>query len=89
MLAPFLGSGSTINVCKKLNRYYYGMEKSKEYFNIKFSPFMLRVTKSKKKNIPSALHVDNTARVQTVNKKQNRRFYSIINEFYKQTNVPD
>tara|TARA_B100001057_G_scaffold500491_1_gene615867 strand:- start:13317 stop:15521 length:2205 start_codon:yes stop_codon:yes gene_type:complete len=63
-------------------------EKSKEYFNIKFSPFMLRVTKSKKKNIPSALHVDNTARVQTVNKKQNRRFYSIINEFYKQTNVP-
>ena len=63
-------------------------EKSKEYFNIKFSPFMLRVTKSKKKNIPSALHVDNTARVQTVNKKQNKRFYSIINEFYKLTNIP-
>ena len=49
---------------------------------------MLRVTKSKKKNIPSALHVDNTARVQTVNKKQNKRFYSIINEFYKLTNIP-
>ena len=33
VLDPFLGSGSTINVCKKLNRYYYGMEKSKEYFD--------------------------------------------------------
>jgi len=33
VLDPFLGSGSTVNVCKKLNRYYYGMEKSKEYFN--------------------------------------------------------
>ena len=30
----------------------------------------------------------NTTKQQTVNKKQNRRFYSIINEFYKQTNVP-
>jgi len=33
VLDPFLGSGSTVNVCKKLNRYYYGMEKSKEYFD--------------------------------------------------------
>ena len=33
VLDPILGSGSTVNVCKKLNRYYYGMEKSKEYFD--------------------------------------------------------
>ena len=46
-------------------------ERSKEYFNLKYSPFMLRVTKSNKKNIPSALHVDGTARVQTVFKELN------------------
>ncbi len=64
-------------------------EKSLEYFYLKKSPFMLRVTKcKKKKKIPSALHVDNTARVQTVNKSENKKFYSIINEFYKITNVP-
>ena len=63
-------------------------EKSKEYFNLKHSPFMLRVTKSNKKNIPSALHVDNTARVQTVSIKQNKRFYTIIKEFSKLTKVP-
>ena len=62
---------------------------STKFFNLKDSPFMLRVTKCKKKKlIPSALHVDNTARVQTVNKKQNSNFYSIINEFYKITGVP-
>ena len=63
-------------------------ERSKEYFNLKYSPFMLRVTKCNKKNIPSALHVDNTARVQTVNIKQNKKFYSIIKEFSKLTKVP-
>ena len=63
-------------------------ERSKEYFNLKYSPFMLRVTKSNKKNIPSALHVDGTARVQTVNIKQNKKFYSIIKEFSKLTKVP-
>ena len=33
VLDPFLGSGSTINVCKNMNRNYIGMEKSKEYFD--------------------------------------------------------
>tara|TARA_B100000780_G_scaffold279213_1_gene256576 strand:+ start:4192 stop:6408 length:2217 start_codon:yes stop_codon:yes gene_type:complete len=66
------------------------MEKySEKFFNLKTSPFMLRVTKCKKgKLIPSTLHVDNTARVQTVNQKQNSNFYSIINEFYKITGIP-
>ena len=64
-------------------------EHSLDYFNVAKSPFMLRVTSCKKKSkIPSALHVDNTARVQTVNKKDNPNFYKIINEFYKLTNVP-
>tara|TARA_Y100001970_G_C14259331_1_gene878470 strand:- start:37 stop:2253 length:2217 start_codon:yes stop_codon:yes gene_type:complete len=62
---------------------------SLKYFFIKKSPFMLRVTKCKKKKIiPSAIHVDGTARLQTVNKKQNLNFYSIIEEFYKVTGVP-
>ena len=58
-------------------------EKSNDYFDINFSPFMLRVSKCKKKElIPSAIHVDSTARVQTVNPKQNKKFYDIIKQFY-------
>ena len=64
-------------------------EKSKDYFDISYSPFMLRASDCKKtKKIPSAIHVDGTARVQTVNKKQNKKFYNIINSFYKITGVP-
>lgn len=31
---------------------------------------------------------DNTGRVQTVNKKCNEKFYNLLNEFYKFTNIP-
>ena len=39
-------------------------------------------------DIPGVTHVDNTARIQTVNRKQNKKFYGLINEFYKITGVP-
>lgn len=67
-------------------------EKVKEYFDIDIlSPFMLNVAKVKKEkinSIPATLHVDNTGRLQTVNKKDNGIFYDLIYEFYKKTNIP-
>ena len=38
--------------------------------------------------IPSVTHVDNSARVQTVNKQDNKLFHDLILEFNKLTNVP-
>ena len=38
--------------------------------------------------IPAVTHVDNSARIQTVNKDTNPLFYRLIKEFYKITNVP-
>ena len=62
---------------------------SKKYFDIDVSPYMLRVSKCNYKNkIPSAIHVDKTARVQTVNKKQNLNFFNLIKDFNKITGVP-
>lgn len=55
------------------------------------SPFMLFVYKikpSKKKKIPAVCHVDGSARIQTVNKKQNQLYYDLISEFKKITGVP-
>jgi predicted transcriptional regulator len=64
-------------------------EFSQKYFGIKESPYMLRVSYSDKhKEIPSALHVDNTARVQTVSKISNSEFYNLIEEFHKLTGIP-
>ena len=38
--------------------------------------------------IPAVVHVDNTCRVQTVTEKYNKRFFKLIKEFYKLTNIP-
>ncbi len=66
-----------------LEEYY------KEYFDTNCpSPYMSRICKVKTDKVPGITHVDNTARIQTVNKKFNEKFYNIINEFYKITGIP-
>jgi carbamoyltransferase len=49
---------------------------------------MSRICKVKSDKIPGVTHVDGTARIQTVNKQFNEKFYNIINEFYKITGIP-
>ena len=55
------------------------------------SPFMLRAKKVRpewKDRIPAIVHVDGTARVQTVRREQNERMYDLLVEFEKLTGVP-
>jgi len=68
-------------------------EYTQEYFetNGVNSPYMILafdVKKDKQKIIPAVTHVDGTARIQTVSKVQNERYWELINEFYKLTGVP-
>ena len=49
---------------------------------------MSRICKVKSDKVPGITHVDGTARIQTVNKKFNEKFYNIIKEFYKITGIP-
>ena len=37
---------------------------------------------------PAAVHVDNTARPQSVSKNSNLRIYNILKEYYKLTGIP-
>ena len=41
-----------------------------------------------KSNIPAVTHVDNSARLQTVSKKNNIKFYNLINDFRELTGCP-
>ena len=41
-----------------------------------------------KNEIPATIHVDNTARVQTVSAEMNPNFYSLIHAFYLLTGIP-
>ncbi|QOI69053.1 putative carbamoyltransferase [Pelagibacter phage Mosig EXVC030M] len=64
-------------------------EHYKDYFDTRLpSPYMSRICAVKTDKVPGITHVDNTARIQTVNKQFNEKFYNIINEFYKITGIP-
>jgi carbamoyltransferase len=55
------------------------------------SPFMLRAKQVRpewKDRIPAIVHVDGTARVQTVRREDNERIYDLLMEFEKLTGVP-
>lgn len=56
-----------------------------------YSPYMLVTTKVKpewKNRIPSVVHFDDTSRIQSVTKDSNKRYYDLINYFYKKTGIP-
>lgn len=67
-------------------------EEANDYFELNCkSPFMLLVGKVKSDKqllIPAVTHVDGTARIQTVSKKVNGRYYKLIEEFERQTGIP-
>ncbi len=67
-------------------------DKQEEVFDSKiFSPHMTKnfnVIAEQIKNLEAITHVDGTARVQSVTREYNERFYNIINEFYKLTGIP-
>src|SRR5262249_4479753 len=55
------------------------------------SPFMLlteRVRPEWREKIPAVVHIDGTARVQTIRKDQNERLYRLLEEFDAITGVP-
>ena len=50
--------------------------------------FIVEVKKNKRDFIPAVTHHDNTARPQTVSKKINKRYWKLLNEFNKLTDLP-
>jgi len=66
-------------------------EKISEYFEIdRPSPYMLLVApvREERRCIPSVTHVDHSARIQSISRKQNPLYYGLIKEFEKRTGVP-
>ena len=67
-------------------------EHRSEYFEMDYeSPFMLeavQVKPDKKDLIPAVLHVDDSARVQTLKEEDNPKMYTLLQAFYKQTGIP-
>jgi carbamoyltransferase len=66
-------------------------EAAKWFVDAGVSPFMLfvhDVRPEKADRIPAVRHVDGTARVQTINRSQNARYYDLLRAFHERTGVP-
>jgi len=66
-------------------------EASRWFVNAGRAPFMLfvyDVAPDKAERIPAVRHTDGTARIQTVNRAQNPRYYDVIQAFRERTGVP-
>ncbi len=63
-------------------------ERCEEFFDIDYSPFMLRAARVKAGALPAVTHVDGTARVQTVRRCDNEVYYDLIAEFGRITGTP-
>lgn len=67
-------------------------EHHREVFGVEhYDPFMITVlvvADGYRERIPAVVHVDGTARPQTVSKKTNPRYWNLIEEFRKLTGVP-
>ena len=67
-------------------------DKVGDFFVVKenslFMEKALKIKTNKGKLIPAVTHIDGTGRLQTVSKKSNKKFYSLIHKFYKKTDIP-
>jgi carbamoyltransferase len=67
-------------------------DRAADYFEISQpDPFMTlapKVRREKLNLIPAAVHVDGTARIQTVSRESNLAYYELISEFARLTGVP-
>jgi carbamoyltransferase len=69
-------------------------EHAHEWFDLrgmKESPTMMYAVNCQpgvEEKIPSVIHIDGTCRIQTVTISQNPLYYSLINDFYKESGIP-
>ena len=67
-------------------------DRAEEFFHVPapsaFMQFTVRVKSSAKGILPAVTHVDGTARVQTVTREANPRFYNLLATFGRLTGVP-
>jgi len=68
------------------------LEYAKKYFNadleVPFMSFVYPVLEEIRSKLPAVTHVDGSARLQTVTKQQNEKYYNLIKEFEKLSSVP-
>ena len=64
-------------------------ERANDFFELSCeSPYMLLIAPVRQKGLPAVTHVDNSARIQTLKREDNPRFYALLEAFEKLSGCP-
>lgn len=69
-------------------REFFDLPEPSKHYPARFMLYIVNVNGDKKDKIPAITHVDGTARLQTVDKKNNPLYYKLIENFGAATGVP-
>ena len=75
-----------ITLEKEASKMYYGLKKKKS--PTKFMTITCNCTRKAINLFPAAIHIDNTARPQIINKKINSKIYKLLSEYFKISKIP-
>lgn len=67
---------------------FFDLPNASSHFPARYMLYVVPVRESKKNIIPAMTHVDGTARLQTVFREYNPRYYDLIDTFGSATGVP-
>lgn len=67
---------------------FFDISNVQNHYPARFMLYVVNVKKDKRKTIPAITHIDNTSRPQVVFKKDNQRYWKLINKFYQTTGIP-
>jgi len=67
---------------------YFELPQAKQHYPARYMLYVVPTKESQRENLPAVTHVDGTARLQTVFREQNRRFYDLIERFGEATGIP-
>jgi carbamoyltransferase len=67
---------------------YFDLPSALSHYPARYMLYVVPVRESQQQNVPAVVHIDKTARLQTVFEEQNPRYYSLIHRFGQATGVP-
>ena len=67
---------------------YFALPEASKHYPARFMLYVVDVREGKQEVLPAITHVDGTARLQTVQKEVNPKYYRLIENFGQATGVP-
>jgi carbamoyltransferase len=67
---------------------YFDLPQPTQHYPARYMLYVVPTKQSQRDNLPAVTHVDGTARLQTVFREQNPRYYALIERFGQATGIP-